>query len=250
MFEWEQLDTVGVKGKSEPLQVWRPLAPRARFGSDVTRTHTTPLVGRELEKPLLIGTFERAASQQSCQLVTVVGEPGVGKSRLCTELFEHIEQRPGLVRWRQGRCLPYGDGISFWALGEIVKAECGILETDTADEAAAKLARAVASDDPDRAWLLARLAPLVGAGGAEAAGNHTQAAALYADAARRWQQFGNLPERAHALLRQGRSLHALDNPEAEQPLRLARDLFAQRGYEPALNETEALLQQAEAPAPS
>lgn len=51
-----------------------------------------------------------------------------------------------------------------------MKAECGILETDTADEAAAKLARAVASDDPDRAWLLARLAPLVGAGGAEAAG--------------------------------------------------------------------------------
>ena len=61
--------------------------PRAGFGSDVTRTHTTPLVGRELEKPLLIGTFERAAQQRSCQLVTIVGEPGVGKSRLCAELL-------------------------------------------------------------------------------------------------------------------------------------------------------------------
>ena len=76
-----------MKGKAEPLALYRPLRPRARFGSDVTRTHTTPLVGRDLERTLLIGTFERAAQQRSCQLVTLVGEPGVGKSRLCTELF-------------------------------------------------------------------------------------------------------------------------------------------------------------------
>ena len=55
----------------------------------------------------------------------------MGKTRLCAELFAYIEQRPGLVRWRQGRCLPYGEGIAFWALGEIVKAECGILESDS-----------------------------------------------------------------------------------------------------------------------
>ena len=169
VFDWEQLEPVQVKGKAEPLAIWRPVAPRARFGSDVTRTHAAPLVGRELEKPLLIGTFERAAQQQSCQLVTVVGEPGVGKSRLCMELFAYLEDRPGLVRWRQGRCLPYGDGISFWALGEIVKAECGILETDSPEQAAAKLERAVPEHEADRAWLLARLAPLVGAGGEAAA---------------------------------------------------------------------------------
>ena len=99
----------------------------------MTRTHATPLVGRELEKPLLIGTFERAAQQRSCQLVTIVGEPGVGKSRLCAELFGYLDERPELVRWRQGRCLPYGEGIAFWALGEIVKAECGILESDSPD---------------------------------------------------------------------------------------------------------------------
>ena len=79
---------MAVKGKAEPLALFRPLRPRARFGSDVTRTHTTPLVGRELEKTLLIGTFERSAQQRSCQLVTIVGEPGVGKSRLCAELFQ------------------------------------------------------------------------------------------------------------------------------------------------------------------
>jgi len=101
--------------------------------------------------------------------VTVVGEPGVGKTRLCTELFAYIEQRPGLVRWRQGRCLPYGEGIVFWALGEIVKAECGILESDTPQAALAKLDHAIPEHEPDRAWLTARLAPLVGAGGEPAA---------------------------------------------------------------------------------
>ena len=166
VFDYEELEPVQVKGKTEPLALYRPLAARARFGSDVTRTHTAALVGRELEKPLLIGTFERSAQQRSCQLVTIVGEPGVGKSRLCAELFAYIEDRPGqLVRWRQGRSLPYGEGIAFWALGEIVKAECGILESDSPDEVEAKLERALPADDPDRLWLRARLAPLVGAPG-------------------------------------------------------------------------------------
>ena len=68
----------------------------------MTRTHTTPLVGRELEKPLLVGTFERSAQQRSCQLVTIVGEPGVGKSRLCAELFGYIDERPELVTLAPG----------------------------------------------------------------------------------------------------------------------------------------------------
>jgi class 3 adenylate cyclase len=162
IFEWEDLEPVSVKGKTEPLALYRPLAARARFGSDVIRTHSTPLVGRELEKPLLVGTFERSASQRSCQLVTLVGEPGVGKSRLCAELFAHVEGRLGLTRWRQGRCLPYGEGIALWALGEIVKAECGIQETDSPAEAASKLESALPRDDPDRPWLRLRLLALLG----------------------------------------------------------------------------------------
>jgi class 3 adenylate cyclase/tetratricopeptide (TPR) repeat protein len=163
VFDWERLDPVTVKGKAEPLASWRPLRALARLGSDVTRTITTPLVGRELERSLLVGTFDRAAQQNSCQLVTVVGEPGVGKSRLCAELLTHVDGQRDLTRWRQGRCLPYGDGISFWALGEIVKSECGILESDTPAQAATKLEQTIPEDDPERAWLLARLAPLVGA---------------------------------------------------------------------------------------
>jgi class 3 adenylate cyclase/tetratricopeptide (TPR) repeat protein len=165
VFDYEELDPVTVKGKAEPLALYRPLRARARFGTDVTRTHTTPFVGRELEKTLLIGMLERSIQQRSCQLATIVGEPGVGKSRLCAELFGYIEDRPGLVRWRQGRSLPYGEGIAFWALGEIVKAECGILESDSPEEADAKVAAALSADDPDFAWLKARLAPLVGTGG-------------------------------------------------------------------------------------
>ena len=159
---------MAVKGKTEPLALFRPLAPRARFGTDVTRTHSTPLVGRELEKPLLIGTFERSAQQRSCQLVTIVGEPGVGKSRLCAELFAHIEDRPGLVRWRQGRCLPYGEGIAFWALGEIVKAECGILSRTRRRGGASS--SGASPDDPDCAWLEARLARSSARAGARLAG--------------------------------------------------------------------------------
>ena len=176
VFEYEPLEPVAVKGKSEPLAIFRPLRARAEFGRDVVRTHTTPLVGRDLERSLLIGTFDRAAQQRSCQLVTLVGEPGVGKSRMCAELLRHVDAQPDLVRWRQGRCLPYGDGIAFWALGEIVKAECGILESDTPSEAAEKLEQRLPEGDPERAWLLARLAPLVGAP-AEPAGQEESFAA-------------------------------------------------------------------------
>ena len=162
VFEYEPLTPVTVKGKAEPLPLWRPKAAHARFGRDISRQYKTPFVGRELEKPLLIGTFERAAQQRSVQLVTVVGEPGVGKSRLVAELAAYLHAKPGITRWRQGRCLPYGEGITFWALGEIVKAEAGILESDSAEVAAAKLDAAVSPEEPERQWLLQRLAPLVG----------------------------------------------------------------------------------------
>jgi tetratricopeptide (TPR) repeat protein len=78
---------------------------------------------------------------------------------------------------------------------------------------------------------------------AEVTGNSAEAATLYADAARQWHEFGNVPERAYALLGQGRCLRALGDPEAEQPLTEAREMFASIGYKPALAETEALLSQ-------
>jgi tetratricopeptide (TPR) repeat protein len=85
---------------------------------------------------------------------------------------------------------------------------------------------------------------------AEHAGEHAEAAGLYAEAAERWKAFGNVPERAHALLGQGRCLAALGRREAEEPLREARELFASMGYMPALAETEALFGESEAAATS
>src|SRR5262249_32205995 len=81
---------------------------------------------------------------------------------------------------------------------------------------------------------------------AEADPDHAQAAQLYQEAADRWQQFGNVPEHAYALLGQGRSLLALDHAGAEVPLRNARDLFVSIGYKPALAETVSLLGEAAA----
>ena len=163
VFDYEELEPVAVKGKQERVALFRPLRPRARFGSDVTRKHTTALVGRELEKTLLVGTFERSAQQRSCQLVTIIGEPGVGKSRLCAELFGYIDHHPELVRWRQGRCLPLRRGDRL--LGARGDRQGGVRHPRVRfpEEAAAKLERALPEDGQDRAWLTARLAPLVGA---------------------------------------------------------------------------------------
>ena len=76
VFEWEELEPIDAKGKSAPVPVRRPLRPVARFGSDVIRTHTTPFVGREVERSLLGGLLDRAVRDRTVQLVTVVGEPG------------------------------------------------------------------------------------------------------------------------------------------------------------------------------
>ena len=106
---------------------------------------------------------DQLARAGSPQLVTVTGEPGVGKTRLIREFSAFIDELPELIRFRQGRCLPYGDGVGFWAFGEIVKAQAGILDSDDPEEAGAKLAEAVDAvvDDPaQRDWIRRRLAPL------------------------------------------------------------------------------------------
>jgi class 3 adenylate cyclase len=161
IFEYEQLEPVPVKGKAKPLAIWRPLAGRARFGTDLTRTHATPLVGRGSELARLRAAFQQAAGERSVRMVTLVGEPGIGKSRLVLELSSRLERRPEMIRWRQGRCLPYGEGITFWALGEIVKTHAGVFETDSPERAAEKL-EAVLPEVEERAWLRARLLPLLG----------------------------------------------------------------------------------------
>jgi len=162
--DYEELEPVELKGKSGQVPLWRALSARSRFGVDVEIGGSTLFVGRDHELALLRETYARVRRDETVQLVTLVGEPGVGKTRILRELAQWLDDQPDLVYWRQGRCLPYGEGITFWALGEIVKAQAGILESDTSEEAAAKLAAAAADAVPaaDREWVQARLAALVG----------------------------------------------------------------------------------------
>jgi class 3 adenylate cyclase/tetratricopeptide (TPR) repeat protein len=156
---------VEAKGKAAPVRVWLALEPKARFGVDVRQIGRTPLVGREDELEALLGALNRARREREPQLATLVGVPGIGKSRLVWEIFQRLEQGPELVRWRQGRSLPYGEGVSFWALGEMVKAQAGVLETDDAARTEEKLRETVAalsSDPADVQWLERHLRPLLG----------------------------------------------------------------------------------------
>ena len=162
VFDYQVLAPLVLKGKAEPVAVFQALAPRARFGADLTRSLGTPMVGRQIDLGIVTGAFQKAVQESTVQLVVVAGEPGVGKSRLVAELASFVDSWPEQVRWRQGRCLPYGDGITFWALGEIVKADAGILETDPPEVAAAKIDAVIPDDAPDAPWLRARLRPLAG----------------------------------------------------------------------------------------
>jgi class 3 adenylate cyclase/tetratricopeptide (TPR) repeat protein len=166
LFAYEPLERVLVKGKAAPLSLWQAKAVPASVSRQTVREYATPLVGRELERPLLLGIFERGAQRRSVQLVTIVGEAGVGKSRLCAELSLHVSERPSFTRVLRGHALPYGEGTTFSALAEIVKAEAGILETDSAEAAALKLEGSVSPEAVERQWLLERLRPLVGLGAA------------------------------------------------------------------------------------
>ena len=163
---------VHAKGKSEPVPAWEALEPKARVGVDVERGPLAELVGREDEVVLLTGALERVRREREPQLVTLVGVPGMGKSRLVAELLSVVEELPELITWRQGRCLPYGESISFWALGEMAKAQAGVLESDSAEVADGKLADAVATLVPeagDADWVLAHVRPLLGLGAEERA---------------------------------------------------------------------------------
>ncbi|MFY9580843.1 MAG: AAA family ATPase [Gaiellaceae bacterium] len=165
--EYGPAEPIVAKGKADPVSAWEALRPLARVG--VERQGGAPLVGRANELNLLRETLARVVREREPQLLTLVGVPGIGKSRLVYELFKLIEEGTyGLVFWRHGRSLPYGDGVTFWALAEAVKAQGGILESDSPDEAAAKLESAVARLLPDpveAAWVERYLAPLVGVEG-------------------------------------------------------------------------------------
>jgi DNA-binding SARP family transcriptional activator/class 3 adenylate cyclase len=160
---------LALAGRAKPVTVWSALEPRNRTGIDeLAHGRAVPLVGRDRELGTLLDAFERARVAHSPQLLTLVGQAGIGKTRLVAELWHAVEADRDLIAWRQGRSTPYGEGVTFGALGEIVKAEAGILETDTPDRVDRKIVQAaeyVLEGDPSAAaWVSAHLRLLLGEG--------------------------------------------------------------------------------------
>jgi DNA-binding SARP family transcriptional activator len=167
-FEYEYADagrSVPRTATAAPAGPYRAIRASARLGVDRTGDYPTAFVGRMAELSLLQAAFGRSLRGGGLQLIAIAGEAGIGKSRLVWELFRYVDGLPDpLVKWRRGRCLPYGDGIAFWALGEVVKAEAGIFETDDVAVAETKLHRML-QHAADRDWLYRRLLPLIGLSG-------------------------------------------------------------------------------------
>jgi class 3 adenylate cyclase/tetratricopeptide (TPR) repeat protein len=164
VIDYAEAEPVTAKGKAEPLTVWEAQEARARFGTDVVQSGAA-LVGRRREVDLLADALARSREERSPQLVTLVGVPGIGKSRLVYELSRMVDAEEELTHWRQGRSLPYGEGVTYWALAEMTKSQAGILETDGPDEAERKLTEMVAGLVADGGeQMLESLRPLVGLG--------------------------------------------------------------------------------------
>jgi class 3 adenylate cyclase/tetratricopeptide (TPR) repeat protein len=138
--KYEELEPLALKGKAQPVPAWeaaRLIAPHAVGRAAPARE--APLVGRDHELATLESRFERVIREARPQLVTLVGEAGVGKSRLLREFERRLSADESGAHLSTGRCLPYGGGVVYWALAEILRAECGIVETDSSDEAWRKL---------------------------------------------------------------------------------------------------------------
>jgi class 3 adenylate cyclase/tetratricopeptide (TPR) repeat protein len=166
---YRDADPVEAKGKAAPVAVWEAVEARSRLGVDLGGAGRAELVGRDAELDVLLDALTRSRRERSTQLVTLVGVPGIGKSRLVYELSRAADEDEELIVWRQGRSLPYGEGVSFWALGEIVKAQAGVLASDPADVTEEKLGAATAllTDELEREWVERHLRPLVGLSGDE-----------------------------------------------------------------------------------
>jgi class 3 adenylate cyclase len=140
-FELDEPTTVEAKGKAGGVVARRLVRAltlmRPRGVSGLRRA----FVGRERELELLHATYNHVVAESSPHLVTVMGDAGVGKTRLVRELWERLSAGSPEPLRRTGRCLPYGHGITYWALGEILKEQLGLLENEPAEEALKKLGR-------------------------------------------------------------------------------------------------------------
>ena len=131
---FERADDQVLKGKTSPVPAWRALRIVAqRGGIGRSETLEAPFVGRDEELRQLKELYHATTREGRARLVSVVGPGGIGKSRLAWEFRKYMDGLVEQVWWHEGRSPSYGDGITFWALGEMVRGRAGLQETD--DEA-------------------------------------------------------------------------------------------------------------------
>jgi class 3 adenylate cyclase len=159
-----------LKGKAEPVPLFRALRVTAgRAGAIKGEGLEPPFVGRDRELRLVKELFHESANEKKAELVSVVGIAGIGKSRLSWEFEKYVDGLIDEVWWHRGRCLAYGDGVAYWALAEMVRMRCGIVEEEAPASARQKLRATLAehiSDPDERQWVEPRLAQLLALEGA------------------------------------------------------------------------------------
>jgi class 3 adenylate cyclase/tetratricopeptide (TPR) repeat protein len=160
-----------LKGKSEPLRLWRGLRVVAGArGLLKSSGLEAPFVGRDRELRLVKELFHACADDRKAQLVSVTGIAGIGKSRLGWEFYKYFDGIVETVWWHRGRCLAYGNGVTYWALADMVRMRCRIAEEETEATGVDKLRATLVEHmlDPDeRAFVEPRLQQLLGWGDAE-----------------------------------------------------------------------------------
>jgi class 3 adenylate cyclase/tetratricopeptide (TPR) repeat protein len=164
----EAVDALEVKGKEEPLNAFR-LLEVSTDSPGTARRLEGPMVGRAHERTLLEQAYARVVRQRSCHLFTLLGAAGVGKSRLVAEVIETVGADAGVL---VGRCLPYGEGITFWPVAEIVRQAADLHDEDTSAEARAKIASRLA-DLPEAPAVVERVAETLGLEAAPASPDET-----------------------------------------------------------------------------
>lgn len=169
-----EVGALTLKGKEQAVRAWRALRVVAqRRGVGRSEGLEPPFVGRDAELRLVKELFHATVDERRARLVSVTGVPGIGKSRLAWEFLKYVDGLADEVRWHQGRSPAYGEGVTFWALGEMVRSRARITEAENPSSARAKLAGTVAAivPDPDeRRWIELRLTHLLGLGEAPPGG--------------------------------------------------------------------------------
>ena len=153
----EPLPPVSAKGKIEPLEAYRLVAVNTMF-AEPGRHLDGPMVGRQRPRRLLADAFDQAKSERVCHLFTILGSAGVGKSRLIREFLAEIGDDARVLR---GRCLSYGEGITYWPIAEAIRNVANVAEDDSDEDVAAKIGRLIA-DEQDRPNAARRLGEVIG----------------------------------------------------------------------------------------